>query len=139
MKLRTRLALAFFLMSVLPLTAVTIYSYGTSQRAFRKAAMADFAPLGRTYPASLAGGIRRHVVMKHEAVRVFPLQRIDALLVARSAERGHHEGLRFPARKQCRAVGTREDAGAYRDRTHGASIASVNTGFAVQYLPAHDL
>ena len=41
MKLRTRLALAFVLMSVLPLTAITLYSYGTSIRAFRRAVEAE--------------------------------------------------------------------------------------------------
>jgi serine phosphatase RsbU (regulator of sigma subunit) len=37
MKLRTRLSLAFLLMSVVPLTAVTLYSYNSSIGAFRRA------------------------------------------------------------------------------------------------------
>jgi serine phosphatase RsbU (regulator of sigma subunit) len=41
MKLRTRLGLAFVLMSVVPLTAITLYSYSTSLRAFRRAVEAE--------------------------------------------------------------------------------------------------
>ena len=37
MKLRTQLIVAFLLVSVVPLTAVILYSYLTSERAFRKA------------------------------------------------------------------------------------------------------
>ena len=37
MKLRTRLIIAFLLLSVLPLTAVTVYSYYSSRRAFERA------------------------------------------------------------------------------------------------------
>src|SRR5215213_9586522 len=37
MSVRTRLILAFLVLSVLPLTAVTLYSYGTSVGAFRAA------------------------------------------------------------------------------------------------------
>lgn len=37
MKLRAQLVLAFFLLAVVPLTGVTVYSYVTSQRAFRRA------------------------------------------------------------------------------------------------------
>jgi serine phosphatase RsbU (regulator of sigma subunit) len=37
MRLRTRLALAFLLMSVVPLTAITLYSYSSSRNAFRRA------------------------------------------------------------------------------------------------------
>jgi serine phosphatase RsbU (regulator of sigma subunit) len=45
MKLRTRLALAFFLLAVLPLTAVTIYSYTTSEEAVRRLAAAEAGSL----------------------------------------------------------------------------------------------
>jgi serine phosphatase RsbU (regulator of sigma subunit) len=41
MKLRTRLALAFLLMSVVPLTAITLYSYSSSIQAFRRAVEAE--------------------------------------------------------------------------------------------------
>ena len=37
MSLRTRLILAFLLLSVVPLSAVTLYSYGTSVEAFQRA------------------------------------------------------------------------------------------------------
>jgi serine phosphatase RsbU (regulator of sigma subunit) len=41
MRLRTRLALAFVLMSVVPLTVITLYSYSSSLRAFRRAVEAE--------------------------------------------------------------------------------------------------
>lgn len=41
MRLRTRLALALFMMSVLPVAAITLYSYHASLEAFRRAAAAE--------------------------------------------------------------------------------------------------
>jgi serine phosphatase RsbU (regulator of sigma subunit) len=45
MKLRTRLIIAFLLLSVLPLTAVTLYSYNSSLRAFHRTVEAEAASL----------------------------------------------------------------------------------------------
>ena len=45
MRLRTRLALAFLLLSVVPLTAITLYSYSSSIRAFRRAVEAEGAAI----------------------------------------------------------------------------------------------
>ncbi len=45
MRLRTRLALAFLLLSVVPLTAITLYSYTSSIRAFRRAVEAQGAAM----------------------------------------------------------------------------------------------
>ncbi|MGE5360660.1 MAG: hypothetical protein ACM3NQ_16715, partial [Bacteroidales bacterium] len=45
MRLRTRLALAFLLMSVVPLTGITLYSYNSSLRAFRRAVEAEEAAI----------------------------------------------------------------------------------------------
>jgi hypothetical protein len=44
MNLRARLILAFLLLSVVPLTAVTLYSYSSSVQAFQRAVEAE----GRT-------------------------------------------------------------------------------------------
>ncbi len=41
MRLRTQLALAFFLLAVVPLVGVTVYSWQGSQRAFRRAVQAE--------------------------------------------------------------------------------------------------
>ena len=41
MRLRTRLALAFLLLSVVPLAAITVYSYTSNTRAFRRAVEAE--------------------------------------------------------------------------------------------------
>ena len=76
--------------------------------------------------------------MKHEAIGVFTHQSIDALLVARCAKRGNHQPLGFTAREECRAVRTRQYAGANGDRAHGARVATVDTRFAIKDLATHD-
>ena len=53
------------------------------QRALGEAAVADLAALGRADAAGLAGRVRRHVVVEHEALAVLAHQRVDDLLVAR--------------------------------------------------------
>jgi serine phosphatase RsbU (regulator of sigma subunit) len=45
MRLRIRLALAFFTLAVLPLAGITVYSYAATERAFRKAVEAEAASL----------------------------------------------------------------------------------------------
>ena len=45
MKLRTRLVVAFLLLAVVPLTSVTLYSYLTTLRAFRRAVEAEAGAL----------------------------------------------------------------------------------------------
>ena len=109
------------------------------QRALGEAAVADLAALRRADAAGLAGRVRRHVVVEHEAVGVLAHQRVDALLVARGAERGDDDRLRLAAREQRRAVRARQHAGADRDRTHGARVAAVDARLAGQDLVAHDL
>ena len=60
MRLRTRLALAFLLMSVVPLTAITLYSYSSSLNAFRRAIEAEetavAADMGRRMDTLTAAG-----------------------------------------------------------------------------------
>ena len=48
------------------------------QRALGEAAVADLAALRRADAAGLAGRVRRHVVVEHEAVAVLAHQRVDA-------------------------------------------------------------
>ena len=101
--------------------------------------MADFAALGRAHAAGFTGGVRRHVVVEHEAVGVLAHQRIDALLVARGAECRHDQRLRFAAREERRTVGARQHAGADRNRAHSARVAPVDPRLARQNLVADDL
>ena len=109
------------------------------QRALGEAAMADLAALRRADAAGLAGRVRRHVVVEHEAVRVLAHQRVDPLLVAGRAERRYDDRLRLAAREQRRAVRARQHAGADRDRTHRARVAAVDARLAGQDLVADDL
>jgi hypothetical protein len=60
-------------------------------------------------------------------------------LSRRGAEGGDDQRLGFAAGEQGRTVGTRQDAGADRDRTHGAGVAAVDARLAVQDLRTHDL
>ncbi len=64
MKLRTQLIVAFLLVSVVPLTAVILYSYLTSERAFRKAVEAEAGVLaeemGKRMEA-VTGELRRRI------------------------------------------------------------------------------
>ena len=101
--------------------------------------MADLAALRRADAAGLAGGIRRHVVVEHEAVGVFAHQRVDALLVAGGAERRDDDRLGLAAREERRAVRARQHARANRDGTHRARVAAVDPRLAGQDLVAHDL
>ena len=109
------------------------------QRALGQTAMADLAALGRAHPPGLAGGVRRHVVVEHEALRVLALQRVDDLLVARRAQRRDHQRLRFAAGEQRRAVRSRQHAGANGDGAYGARVASVDARFAAENAAPHDL
>ncbi len=77
--------------------------------------------------------------MEHEAVGVLAHQGVDALLVARGAQRGHHQRLRLAAREQRGAVRARQHAGANRDRPHGARVAPVDARLAGENLVADDL
>ena len=106
--------------------------------ALGQAAVADFAALGRADAAGLAGGVRRHVVLHHEALTVFTGDCVDDLLVTGGTQRGHHQRLSFTAGEQRAAVGTRQDAGADGDGAHGAGVAAVDAGLAGQDLVAHD-
>ena len=109
------------------------------QRALGEAAVADLAALRRTHAAGLAGGVRRHVVVEHEALAVLARERVDDLLVAAGAERHGDQRLGFAAGEQGRAVGARQHAHAHVDRPHGARVAAVDARLAVEDLAAHDL
>ena len=77
--------------------------------------------------------------MEHEAIAVLAHERVDDLLVARGAEGAATMRLRLAAREQRRAVRARQDAGANRDRPHGARIATIDARLAGEDLLADDL
>src|SRR5690606_9707732 len=108
------------------------------QRALGQAAVADFAALGDAEAAGLAGAERREVVVQQEALAVFAGDRVNDLLVAAGAERGHDQGLRLATGEQRRTVGARQHAGADLDRTHGARVATVDARLAVEDAAADD-
>ena len=54
MRLRTQLAVALLLLAVLPLLGVTLYTYQTSLRAYRRAMMAEAEVLATDEAAKLA-------------------------------------------------------------------------------------
>src|SRR4029077_11472909 len=101
--------------------------------------VADLAPLGEAVASGLAGGVRRHVVVEHEALAVLAGERVDDLLVAPGAERDRPQRLGLAAGKQRRAVGARQHADAHGDRAHSARVTAVDARLAIEDLAAHDL
>src|SRR5262249_53200486 len=94
---------------------------------------------GEAVAPGLAGGVRRHVVVEHEALAVFARQRVDDLLVAPGTQRDGHQRLGLAAREQRRAVGARQYADANVDRTYGARVAAVDARLDVEALAAQVL
>jgi hypothetical protein len=109
----------------------------TSERLARRP-WPTLAALGDAEAAGLAGAEGREVVVEQEALAVLAGDRVDDLLVAAGAQRGHHQGLRLAAGEQRRAVGARQHAGADLDRAHGAGVAAVDARLAVEDAAAHD-
>src|SRR5207248_3291653 len=109
------------------------------ERAFGEPSVADLAALRAANTPRFAGGVRRHVVMKHEAVAILAHERIDDLLVARSAQGCDDHRLRLTTGKQRRAVRSRKNAGADGDRPHGARVARIDSRLAGQDLVANVL
>ncbi len=74
----------------------------------------------------LTGGVRREVVVEHEALPPLARQRVDLLFVARGAQRGRHGRLRLAALEERRAVRPREDAHLAHDGTDRLHVAPVD-------------
>ena len=77
--------------------------------------------------------------MKHEAIAVLAHDAVDHLRIACRTQRGHDQCLGFATREQCAAVCTGQHAKANRNGTHGAGIATVDTGLTCQDLATHQL
>ena len=76
--------------------------------------------------ACFADGEGREVVVEHEAFGCTRRPAVDALLVARGAERRGDQRLRFAAREERRAVRARQHAVADSIGAHGARVAAVD-------------
>src|SRR5438552_6117808 len=87
MRLRTQLVLASFLLAILPLTAIVIYSYESSRQALESAYRHEAARLTRQMDTRLAS-IRGELDTRLADVSVLPLQNLtesrsaDALAMA---------------------------------------------------------
>ena len=94
MKLRTQLILAFLLLSVVPLSGVTVYSYVSSQRAFRRAVAVEAGALAEDMSSrldavahELSGRIERMRQRSREpGGSAYQKARLDALAAAEQAE-----------------------------------------------------
>jgi sigma-B regulation protein RsbU (phosphoserine phosphatase) len=94
MTLRTQLVLAFLLLSVVPLSGVTVYTYISSQRAFRQAVAAEAGALAEDMTSrldavahELAGRIERMRERSRETrSSAYEKARRDALATAEHAE-----------------------------------------------------
>jgi serine phosphatase RsbU (regulator of sigma subunit) len=94
MKLRTQLILAFLLLSVAPLSGVTVYSYVSSQRAFRRAVAVEGGALAEDMSSrldavahELSGRIARMRQRSREPRgSAYEKARLDALAAAEQAE-----------------------------------------------------
>src|SRR2546421_8460094 len=101
--------------------------------------MANLAALRGSHAPGLAGRVRRHVVVHHEALAVLAGERVDDLLIAPGAERDGDERLGLAAGEERRTVRARQHTDAHGHWTHGARVAAVDARLAVEDLAAHDL
>ena len=105
--------------------------------ALGEVAVADLAPLRRAHHAGLADAERREVVVQHERLFALAGQAVDDLRIAPGAERRDHQRLRLAAGEERRAVGSRQHAGADRDRTDGFGVAAVDARMPLEDALAH--
>src|SRR6266481_3566012 len=77
--------------------------------------------------------------MQHERLAALAIEAVDDLRIARGAERGDHERLRFAAREQSRAVGARQNTDFDGDRADRLRVAAVDARLAVEDALADDV
>src|SRR6185312_11030422 len=108
-------------------------------RALGEGAVADLAAARAAERLGLARGVRREVVVQHEALPALTGQRVDLLLVAGGAERGRDRRLRLAALEERRAVGAREDADLADDRPDRLHVAAVDALLLGEHVLADDV
>jgi serine phosphatase RsbU (regulator of sigma subunit) len=104
MSLRTRLIVAFLLLSVLPLSAVTLYSYSTSVRAFQRAVERE--------AAQSAGDISRRMALVTDDVG----RRVDRLFEMSAAPQANGTDQTDPEMVRARLAPMLGDAAALVDQ-----------------------
>ena len=109
------------------------------QRAPGQLAMADFAAARGTHAARFTDRVGREVVVQHEVLTGFAVQRVDDLLVLTGAQRGHDQRLGFTAGEQGRTVGARQDADFTDDRADLIGLAAVDAFAGLQDVAANDV
>src|SRR5690606_17935559 len=110
-----------------------------SQSTLGQTTVTDFTTLWSAETAGFASSERRHVVVHHEAIAVLAHDRVNDLLVLLGTQGGHYQSLSFATCEQGATVSTGQNAQTNADRTNGAGIATVNTGFAAQDARTHNL
>src|ERR1700730_10657367 len=101
--------------------------------------MTDFAASGRAHAAGLGDGIGGEIVMQKETLLVGALQTVDVLLVLPGAKRRDDQRLRLTPGEKRRTMRARQDAGFRDNRTYRLDVASVDSDFGVENIPADNL
>ena len=73
MKVRTQLVVAFLLLSVVPLSALVLYSYATSQQAFRQAVASESQVLAEEIGERLTS-VRQDLSRRLESLSMLPVR-----------------------------------------------------------------
>ena len=77
MNVRTQLVLAFLLLAVLPLAGIVLFSYMTSERAFRQAVFAEITVVAEEMSDRL-DGVRRDIDQRLDALARLPMRSLMA-------------------------------------------------------------
>src|SRR4051794_24837999 len=101
--------------------------------------MPDFSPTWGAQPPCFPRRIGGKVVMQHEVLAIFPFERVDDLLVLTGPQRRYRERLGLASGEQCRTMSATKDPDLARNRSEGASIATVDPGCAPQHSTTDDL
>src|SRR5437899_8120131 len=81
---------------------------------------------------------RREVIREQETFLSFAFEYFQALHIVASAQRRCHQGLRFTAREDSRAVGSRQDSHFDRDGTNLVEGAAIGPALLMNNLIAKD-
>ena len=109
------------------------------KRAFRQCTVADFAASRPAQEFHFAHGKRREIVVQHEALERFVLEKqIEPLHVFLGAQRQRRQRLRLAAREKRRAVNARQHSHFARDLANLVERAAIGTALANQHVVAEN-
>src|SRR4051812_32626299 len=81
----------------------------------------------------------RKVVVEHKALRgLSRIEQFNPLLIILGAQRRRHQGLRFTASKDCRAVSARQHSHLASDGTDLIKRTAIRTAPVLQHLITED-